>query len=132
MISNATAQIASKIETLEAESTTLKKEVNEMQKAQQFISDKHDDLSEDYSKVLSNSKQFKQELHNLTKCATKLHKKSNDEEIKLDKLEQYDRRQNLEIVCMPYKTGEDVTKITIDLADKLAFASQSVDQGLIL
>jgi len=90
-----------------------------MQKTQQFISDKHDDLSKDCNKVLSNDKQCKQELHKLTKCATKLYKKSDDEELKLDELEQYGRRQNLEIVGVPYKTGEDVTKITIDLADKL-------------
>jgi len=75
MISNATAQMGSKIDTLEAEVTTLKKEVKEMQKTQQFISDKHDDLSEDYNKVLSDNKQCKQELHKLMKCATKLHKK---------------------------------------------------------
>jgi len=46
-------------------------------------------------------------------------KKSDDEELELDELEEYDCRQNLEIVGIPYKTGEDVTKITIDLANKL-------------
>ena len=42
--------------------------------------------------------------------------KSNKEELKVDKLEQYDRRQNLELVGVPYEKNEDVTQIALDVA----------------
>ena len=39
-------------------------------------------------------------------------KKNDSEELKLDKHEQYDRRQNLELVGVPLTTNKDVIQIT--------------------
>jgi len=39
-----------------------------------------------------------------------------DEELKLDKLEQYDRWHYLEIADVPCTEGENVTKLVLDLA----------------
>ena len=50
---------------------------------------------------------------------TDLQKKNNDKEFKLDELEQYDRRQNLEFAQVPYHEGENVTQIVLDLDSKL-------------
>ena len=46
-------------------------------------------------------------------------KKSDSQELKLDELEQYNRRQNLELVGAPFTENEDVTQITLDLIEKL-------------
>ena len=50
---------------------------------------------------------------------TDLQKKSNDKKFKLDELEQYGRRQNLEFAQVPYHEGENVTQIVLELASKL-------------
>jgi len=41
------------------------------------------------------------------------------DELKIEKLEQYDRRRNLELQGVPAKTDEDVTQISLVLVNKL-------------
>ena len=109
MINKATAPMLTQIK-------SLKKEVAELQKAHEFISEKYDDLTNDYKAALSNNKHNVQELKKLNKRTADLQNKSNEEELKLDELEQYDRRQNLELVGVPHEENEDVTQIVLDLA----------------
>ena len=72
---------------MEAEITKLKTKLNELV-GQNFISDKHHKIANDYKKR-------KEEINKLNKRTDELQKNSDSEELKLDELEQYDCRQNL-------------------------------------
>ena len=50
-------------------------------------------------------------------------KQSCEDEIKIDELEQYDRRQNLELQGVPEMPNEDVTQITMKLASLIGVDS---------
>jgi len=121
------SQLKNMIEGLVAEATkplntqiaALRNEIAEIQKSQKFISENHDGLNKDYKSVLLSNKKQKQELSNLAKRTDELQKRSSDEELKLDELEQYDRRQNLELEGVPFMENEDVNKITMELAKQL-------------
>ena len=108
-----------KIEKLAKENKELKQELTQLQKNQEIISGKHDDLTEDYAKVLMVNKQCKQDLKQLSKRTDDIQQKSSEEELKLDEIEQYERRQNLELAGVPFKENEDVTQVVLDLASKL-------------
>ena len=56
---------------------------------------------------------------NLDRCTTELKKKPENDDFRLDELEQYDRRQNLELGRVPYKEDENITQTVIDLAASL-------------
>ena len=47
--------------------------------------------------------------------------------MKMDKLEQYDRRQNLEFQGVPQTEKEDVTQIILDLSEKLEVSLKKDD-----
>ena len=97
MVTKVTAPKKLEIKLLKDQVSTLKKEVAELEKSQKFISGKHDDLTDDYSKALSINIECNHGIEHLNMRMTDLQKKNNDKEFKLDELEQYDRRQNL--VC---------------------------------
>ena len=82
------------------------------------MSEKHDDLNLVYNKIMTTNHKQKWELRQLTKHTTDLPNKY-DNKLKLDELEQYDRRQNLEMVGVPYNETENATKVAIDLAETL-------------
>ena len=106
MINKATAPMLTKIKNLK---------VAELPKAQEFISEKYENLTKDYKTALSTNKHNEQELKKLNKKTFDLQNKSS-KELKLDEVEQYDRRQNLELVGVNYEKNEDVTQIALDLA----------------
>ena len=76
-------------------------------------------LAADYSEILLTNKQQKQDIKQLTKRADIIQKLNNEDHLKIDKVEQYDRRQNLELQGVPVTKNEDVMKITLDLIKKL-------------
>ena len=65
-----------------------------------------------------NDKQ-RQEIRKLNQCTNDLKKQRNNEELKVDELEQYDRRQNLIFEGVPQFQNENVTEIILSLASKL-------------
>ena len=119
MVTKVTAQMKQEIKSLKDQVSTLKNEVAELEKSQKFISGKHDDLTDDYDKGLSNNIKCNQGIEHLNRRMTDLQKKNNDKEFKLDELERYDRRQNLEFAQVPCHEWENVTQIVLDLASKL-------------
>ena len=101
----------------EAEIAVLKTEISELKKSQTFISTQYDEILEinrnqsDELKILMNSYEDLKFNHNKLKAinekqnedmkilrekADVLDKKTNDEAVKLDGIDQYSRRQNLE------------------------------------
>ena len=112
MISKAT-------EPLKAELHALKIEVEQLRESQKFISNQNDDLTKTYSSVLQTNKQQKQDLTNLRKQTDDLSKHRCDDELKIDELEQFETRQNLELQGIPLKNNEKITQITLELAKQL-------------
>ena len=121
----------------EAEIAVLKTEISELKKSQTFISTQYDEILEinrnqsDELKILMNSYEDLKFNHNKLKAinekqnedmkilrekADVLDKKTNDEAVKLDGIDQYSRRQNLEFQGIPLTENEDaielVTKIS--------------------
>ena len=72
---------------LEADIKELKTKLNELIEGQNFISDKHDKMANDYKSVLTKSRKQKEEINKLNKRTDELQKKSDSEELKLDELE---------------------------------------------
>ena len=112
---------------LKHEIAALKNVVGQLQDSQKFISDNHDDLSKSYKDIILTNKQQNQEIKQLNKQAENLQKRSSDEEMKMDELEQYDRRQNLEFQGVPLTEKEDATQIILDLSEKLEVSLKKDD-----
>ena len=87
-----------------------------MVEGQNFISHKHDKKA---NGALTKHKKQKEEINMLNNHIDELQKKSDSEELQLDELKQYDRRQNFDFVEVPLPENEDVTQITLDLVEKL-------------
>ena len=109
-----------------AEIKTLKQEIAEVKESQTFIGNQYEDLKTEYERLLIvNKKQedeiklFKVEAKELKSESTELAEKGVKEALKIDELEQYGRRQNLEIVGIPETDQEDTNKIVIEVAKLL-------------
>ena len=98
------------------EISALKAEVNELRNSQAFISQQYDDLKSEYSKVLTANKEKKKEIDNLKSDSANLKMQGVKEIEKVDALEQYGRRQNLEIVGVPVKDNENTNAIVMEVA----------------
>ena len=91
---------------------TLNSQLNELKNSQSCICRKHDDLAGDYSEILQTNKQQKLDLKQLNKRADLIQKQNDEDHLKIDELEQYDRRQNLELQGVPM-TENEITRRTI-------------------
>jgi len=122
----------------------LKAEVAELTRSQEFISkqyddiiklkneqteelnelkQKHESLCTDYELLKSNYNELKKtnenqtnKLEELQANSEDLEKKSNQEALKLDAVDQYSRRQNLEFQGVPVKEDEDVIDIVVKVS----------------
>lgn len=81
----------------------LKTELADVKRSQTFISGKYEEL--------------KIEHNTLKKKSSDLIEKGANEDARIDSLEQYGRRQNLEIVGIPSSNGENTTDIVMKVAD---------------
>ena len=73
----------------------------------------------EYGDIVFTTKQQKTDIKDIKKRTENLQKRNLEDEITLDELEQYDKRQNLESQGVPFKDDENVTDITLDLVNKL-------------
>ena len=55
----------------------------------------------------------------MTKTTDTLHKSKFEDQLRIDEIELYNRRQNLELHGVPVRKEEDVIQITLDLISKL-------------
>ena len=104
----------------------MKKEIAEVKESQKFIGNQYKDLKTEYERLLIvNKKQedeiklLKVEAKELKSESTELAEKGVKEALKIDELEQYGRRQNLEIVGIPETDREDTNEIVIKVAKLL-------------
>ena len=111
----------------------LKLELIEVKTSQEFICAKYEDLKTNYENLQKINKKQAEEIENLQAQSnlfaqsTNLEVRGANDEGKLDDIEQYGRRQNLEIVGIPTKPGENTNKIVQEVA-KLMKINLSKDQ----
>ena len=105
----------------------LKLELIEVKTSQEFICAKYEDLKTNYENLQKINKKQAEEIENLQAQSTNLEVRGANDEGKLDDIEQYGRRQNLEIVGIPTKPGENTNKIVQEVA-KLMKINLSEDQ----
>ena len=98
---------------------TLRAEVIEIKESQAFICNQYDSLKAEYDKLIEVNTLLKEEISNLKSQAAALKTQEIKDSIKVDELEQYGRRQNLEIVGVPEKENENTNAIVLEVAKML-------------
>ena len=101
------------------ELNAVKYELEQLRTSQQFNSDKFDDLSKEIKKMATTNKKNELTATKLSKELTDLEKVKKEEFFKIDQLEQYGRRLNLEFDGVPNQKNENVTDIVIEISKKL-------------
>ena len=105
----------------------LKTELLEVKRSQDFISSKYDKLKDEYSKLIEKNKKQDAEIQKLKAESNEMSAQGAKEASKLDALEQYGRRQNLEIVGIPVTSNEDTNAIVQEIAELLQVTITSKD-----
>ena len=98
---------------------TLRAEVIKIKESQAFICNQYDSLKAEYDKLIEVNTLQKEEISNLKSQAAALKTQEIKDSIKVDELEQYGRRQNLEIVGVPEKEDENTNAIVLEVAKML-------------
>ena len=80
---------------------------------QHFLSGQHDSLNKNYDNAVKVNDKQRQEIRKLNQYTNDLKKQRNNEELNVDELEQYDRRQNLIFEGVPQFQNENVTEIIL-------------------
>ena len=101
---------------LQNEIIDLKTEVTQLRESQEFLSGQHDSLNKNYSNAV---KVNDQEIRKLNQRTNDLKKQTNNEELKVDEVERFDRRQNLVFEGVPQFQNEKVTEIIFPWQVKL-------------
>lgn len=107
---------------------TLKEEVQEITKSQSLINAKFENQAKEIKNIqnkiksITNEiKQKDQELDQMKERVRKSEEKHKENQIKVNELEQYGRREMFNIFGVPRKPDENTDDIFFDIADKLGF-----------
>ena len=111
----------------DSEILALKMELEEVKKSQDMINSQYESLKEKCDKLLVTNQKQESVIKELKAQSTTLKSSNEKEKEKVDALEQYGRRQNLEIVGVPLKEGENTNEIAIEVA-KMLNVSLTPDQ----
>ena len=103
----------------EDEIATLKAEISQLSNSQEFICSQYDILKIKNDKLKKENATQGNELRTLKTNFTKLEKKAETEAIKLDGIDQYSRRQNLEFHGVPQTSNENVINIVVKIGKVL-------------
>ena len=98
------------------EINVLKAESLEDKSSQEFICAQYKDLKLNFTNLQKINKQQAEDIKTLQLQSTKLEVGEAKDEKKLDAIEQYGRRQNLEIIGVPYNSGENTNNIIKEVA----------------
>ena len=104
---------------LQDEIVTLKAEMLEVKKSQEFICNKYESLKSDYERLSAVNKKQEDEIIRLTKRGEDLLEVASKEAEKVHALEQYGCRQNLEIIGVSETEKEDTAEIVMEVAKAL-------------
>lgn len=102
-------QVNSQTQIYKQDMDALKAEIVELKSSQEFICNQYDQLKKDYDDIIKKNREQKIDFD----------KKTAEEASKIDCIEQYGRRQNLEFKGVPQKDGENTNDIVVKLAKVL-------------
>ena len=97
------------------EIAALKAQVLELQQSQEFICAQYDNMKTENDKLKTINEEQTKELNLLRDCSTGLQQKADAEASKLDGIDQYSRRQNLEFEGVPVSENENVVDVVVKL-----------------
>ena len=103
----------------EDEIASLKAEISQLSNSQEFICSQYDILKIENDKLKRENATQGNELRTLKTNSTKIEKKAETEAIKLDGIDQYSRRQNLEFHGVPQTNNENVINIVVKIGKVL-------------
>ena len=92
--------------------------IKELHERVVLVGKKHDKIPKKFTEVTRINTQQTKDIKLLNKLAAERQKKNEDDETKLEELEQYDSRQNLQFHGVPVRDGEDVTHTILELVKK--------------
>ena len=101
------------------ELNAVKYELGQLRTGQRFNSDKFDELRKEIKKMATTNKKNELTATKLSKELTDLEKVKKEEFFKIDQLEQYGRRLNLEFDGVPNQENENVTDNVIEISKNL-------------
>ena len=94
----------------------LRATVNSIDTNQQYVSDSYEEIKLKLEEILAENQQIKTENAELRKTVKELEKKVIENEAAINDLEQYGRREMIEIDGFPAKDSEDVEELVIKVA----------------
>ena len=106
---------------------SLKAEISELKSSQEFLCSKYDDLNNEFKKLSEVNKKQREDINTINKNSADLEKQSNSDSVKIDNIEQYERRQNLEFIGIPENDKEDVVDIVIKVSKALGVDLEKKD-----
>ena len=98
------------------EINALKAELLEVKSSQEFICAQYQDLKLNFTNLQKINKQQAEDIKTLQLQSTNLEVREAKDKEKFDVIEQYGRRQNLEIIGVPYNSGENTNNIIKEVA----------------
>ena len=101
----------------DSEILALKMELEEVKKSQDFISTSYEKLKNRCEQLVETNQNQEEQIRKLKAQANEL--ESCNEKEKVDFLDQYGRRLNLEIIGVPFKKGENTNQIVMEVAKLL-------------
>ena len=113
--------------TLKDEMNLLKAELAEIKRSQEFIASKHDSLEAENRKLVDLNNDQKKAIIELETKNSKIEATNLVEAAKIDDLEQYDRRMNLEFEGIPHEKNENINDILVKLVNKMGVTLKTTD-----
>ena len=94
----------------------LRAQIVEMKQSQDFVCAQYDDIKNEYERLKKKNQEQLVELKTLKANSADMKEKA-EEASKLDGLDQYGRRQNLEFEGVPVTEGEDVVDLVVRIGN---------------
>ena len=99
----------------EEDIAALRAQIVKMKQSQDFVCAQYDDIKNEYESLKKKNQEQSVEIKTLKANSADMKEKAEEEASKLDGLDQYGRRQNLEFEGVPFTEVEDV----VDLVERI-------------
>ena len=101
----------------EKEMAALRAQIVEMKQSQDFVCAQYDDIKNEYGSLKKKNQEQSVEIKTLQANSAAMKEKAEEEASKLDGLDQYGRRQNLEFEGVPFTEGKDVVDLVVRIGN---------------
>ena len=129
---NIRKEIRKEIDSLKASLLDLKKRFYEIEKSQSFISQKYDTMISAIKDVKEHNEGVKSQIKEIKEDINKLGNDGFNVEVKLDELEQYARRDCLEITGIPVVTNDSPALLVKEMSEIMGVSLNESDIRLLI